>query len=301
MDEGSLRTGGGPEAFEELARAPNDPGAAALRPGPAGWGAVWLRRRGSPAAPFDEYFLGEPSGLHRPPRLSASQIERGVKDPATLWFDAVLGVRRVEWRPFSRARRKSVGIAAHRVLAAALRGPPAEGGSRSFRSMPWRSRSSRGACGFARKLAFGPLLGRLPHGRVRGGPRPLGQVYALPISGFIAVEAPIPEGAGVLPSRCGAVRVTGRTRSPTRRSSAPPCTARLRTLEANGNVVSEWETDNSGPARRVYKLTRQGEQHLQEWAAVLDHVAKSMSRFVKTTRSMASEVPAAKVRVKASR
>jgi DNA-binding PadR family transcriptional regulator len=72
-------------------------------------------------------------------------------------------------------------------------------------------------------------------------------------------------------------------------------------LEANGNVVSEWETDNSGPARRVYKLTRQGEQHLQEWAAVLDHVAKSMSRFVKTTRSMASEAPAAKVRVKASR
>ena len=75
----------------------------------------------------------------------------------------------------------------------------------------------------------------------------------------------------------------------------------LRTLEANGNVVSEWETDNSGPARRVYKLTRQGEQHLQEWAAVLDHVAKSMSRFVKTTRSMASGAPAAKVRVKASR
>jgi DNA-binding PadR family transcriptional regulator len=36
----------------------------------------------------------------------------------------------------------------------------------------------------------------------------------------------------------------------------------LRTLEANGNVVSEWETDNSGPARRVYKLTRQGEKHL---------------------------------------
>lgn len=61
----------------------------------------------------------------------------------------------------------------------------------------------------------------------------------------------------------------------------------LRTLEANGNVVSEWETDQGGPARRVYKLTPQGEEHLQEWAAVLDHVAKSMRHFVKVTRDLA--------------
>ena len=68
----------------------------------------------------------------------------------------------------------------------------------------------------------------------------------------------------------------------------------LRNLEANGNVVSEWETDQGGPARRVYKLTRHGEDHLQEWAAVLDHVAKSMRRFVKVTRSLAGEGRAAK-------
>ena len=68
----------------------------------------------------------------------------------------------------------------------------------------------------------------------------------------------------------------------------------LRTLEANGNVVSEWETDQGGPARRVYKLTRQGENHLQEWAAVLYHVAKSMRRFVKVTRSLGSQRPAAR-------
>ena len=68
----------------------------------------------------------------------------------------------------------------------------------------------------------------------------------------------------------------------------------LRALEVNGNVVSEWETDNSGPARRVYKLTRQGEDHLKEWAEVLDHVAKSMSRFVKVTRGLVSEGPKVK-------
>jgi len=54
----------------------------------------------------------------------------------------------------------------------------------------------------------------------------------------------------------------------------------LRNLEANGNVKSEWDTDQAGPARRVYRLTAQGERHLEEWGDVLQHVSKSMSRFV---------------------
>lgn len=58
----------------------------------------------------------------------------------------------------------------------------------------------------------------------------------------------------------------------------------LRQLEMNGNVVSEWETDGAGPARRVYKLTTQGERHLEEWASVLEHVSKSMARFVKDAK-----------------
>ncbi|MCL4402239.1 MAG: helix-turn-helix transcriptional regulator [Acidobacteria bacterium] len=58
----------------------------------------------------------------------------------------------------------------------------------------------------------------------------------------------------------------------------------LRRLEMNGNVRSEWETDNAGPARRVYTLTPGGERHLEEWATVLEHVSKSMARFVRETR-----------------
>lgn len=59
----------------------------------------------------------------------------------------------------------------------------------------------------------------------------------------------------------------------------------LRNLEMNGNVKSEWETDNRGPARRVYRLTARGEQHLEEWATVLSHVSRSMGRFVKDARA----------------
>ena len=62
----------------------------------------------------------------------------------------------------------------------------------------------------------------------------------------------------------------------------------LRQLENNGNVKSEWDVDNAGPARRVYRLTAKGEKHLQEWASVLDHVSKSMARFVKETRALDS-------------
>lgn len=58
----------------------------------------------------------------------------------------------------------------------------------------------------------------------------------------------------------------------------------LRQLELNGNVASEWETDRGGPARRVYRLTATGEQHLEEWASVLEHVSKSMARFVEETK-----------------
>jgi len=55
----------------------------------------------------------------------------------------------------------------------------------------------------------------------------------------------------------------------------------LRQLEKNGNVISEWDVDKGGPARRIYRLTAQGEQHLQEWATVLAHVSKSMAKFVR--------------------
>jgi len=60
----------------------------------------------------------------------------------------------------------------------------------------------------------------------------------------------------------------------------------LRQLERNANVVSRWDTENDGPARRVYKLTAQGERHLEEWAVVVGNVSKSMGRFVRDVRRL---------------
>ena len=58
----------------------------------------------------------------------------------------------------------------------------------------------------------------------------------------------------------------------------------LRQLEANGKVKSAWEEGQNGPARRVYRITKDGERHLEEWAIVLENLSKTTSRFVREAR-----------------
>ena len=63
----------------------------------------------------------------------------------------------------------------------------------------------------------------------------------------------------------------------------------LRQLEANGNVISEWDTSGSGPARHIYRLTDSGEEHLREWHVVLGNLAHSMARFVNEMSTLEQE------------
>lgn len=59
----------------------------------------------------------------------------------------------------------------------------------------------------------------------------------------------------------------------------------LRRLEEYGFVVSEWDVSGGGPARRVYELTPDGEEHLREWLVVLERMNRSLTRFVGDIRS----------------
>jgi hypothetical protein len=178
--------------------------------GDEGWLGIWSRRR-DPRAKFDEYFLGDPEGRAQPLRLSAIEIENGIGDPACLWFDAVLRVRRVGWGPFPRARRKSMGTWVHRVLAGALRGAPATGDFFQFPERP--AAEAR----LASELEA--LRARWPsdcywvsfHRDVgRAARELLGRVYELPASRFAAVEVDIPEGATIPAGAAGPVPVHGR-------------------------------------------------------------------------------------------
>jgi len=54
----------------------------------------------------------------------------------------------------------------------------------------------------------------------------------------------------------------------------------LRSLEKDGLACSTWETQNAGPARRVYELTDQGLEFLHAWAVIINHAHLSLGRFL---------------------
>ena len=53
----------------------------------------------------------------------------------------------------------------------------------------------------------------------------------------------------------------------------------LREMEAQGLVASAWDTEGSGPPRRVYQLTAQGNQYLAQWVAGLQETDRVLHSF----------------------
>jgi poly-beta-hydroxybutyrate-responsive repressor len=54
----------------------------------------------------------------------------------------------------------------------------------------------------------------------------------------------------------------------------------LREMEEWGWVTSQWDTQESGPSRRVYRITPQGEEYLDDWAGDLGEMRKTLDRFL---------------------
>jgi len=172
----------------------------------ARWLDVWRGRRDAGRA-FDEFFFCVTPDSAAQPRigsLAAREIEAGVRDPASLWFDKVLRAGRVEWGAFERSRRKNLGTLAHRVLARALRGDQARG---NFQQMPAEGDARAAVSGALRALrAQWPadcywdsfhaelcfvceaLLGKIYHQLNDGGHEP---------GEFVATELHLPRGARV--------------------------------------------------------------------------------------------------------
>jgi DNA-binding PadR family transcriptional regulator len=55
---------------------------------------------------------------------------------------------------------------------------------------------------------------------------------------------------------------------------------RLRDLEENGLVASEWETDGTEPAKRVYQLTTEGGEVLDYWIVYMKEQAEKLPGFI---------------------
>lgn len=59
----------------------------------------------------------------------------------------------------------------------------------------------------------------------------------------------------------------------------------LRQLEEDGLVSSEWKTEGSGPARRVYRLTAEGKDVLEIWVDYISQQQQKLAEFVERYRS----------------
>jgi PadR family transcriptional regulator PadR len=53
----------------------------------------------------------------------------------------------------------------------------------------------------------------------------------------------------------------------------------LREMEEQGLLTSTWDTEGSGPPRRVYRLTAQGDQYLARWVADLRETDRVLHSF----------------------
>ena len=58
----------------------------------------------------------------------------------------------------------------------------------------------------------------------------------------------------------------------------------LRQLEEDALVSSSWETEGVGPAKRVYRLTPEGEEVLAAWVDHMERQVDNLTNFVKHFR-----------------
>ena len=63
----------------------------------------------------------------------------------------------------------------------------------------------------------------------------------------------------------------------------------LRSMEAKGLITSKWDTENTGPAKRVYSITPQGMSMLREWAHTLENIKISLEEFLRRYKELTGE------------
>jgi len=69
----------------------------------------------------------------------------------------------------------------------------------------------------------------------------------------------------------------------------------LRSMEEKELIRSQWDTENAGPAKRVYAITPQGVQVLREWAQTFENLKVSLEAFLETYEAMEGKLYAPKI------
>lgn len=60
----------------------------------------------------------------------------------------------------------------------------------------------------------------------------------------------------------------------------------LRQMEEEGLVASEWQTEGTGPAKRVYHITSEGEEVLALWTHYMERQAENLRQFIAQFRQV---------------
>jgi PadR family transcriptional regulator len=63
----------------------------------------------------------------------------------------------------------------------------------------------------------------------------------------------------------------------------------LRQLEQDGLVSSEWETEGTGPAKRMYNITEEGKEVLAIWIDYMEKQAENLKAFVNYYEKLGKE------------
>lgn len=63
----------------------------------------------------------------------------------------------------------------------------------------------------------------------------------------------------------------------------------LRKLEQEGFVSSSWDTSGTGPARRNYRLTKEGGELLRSWVPFMERNLRGLENFLALFRQTAAK------------
>lgn len=63
----------------------------------------------------------------------------------------------------------------------------------------------------------------------------------------------------------------------------------LREMEDHGLVLSEWETEGAGPAKRVYQLTEEGLEELEFWIGYMKNQKERLMKFIEMYQAVAKK------------
>jgi len=55
-------------------------------------------------------------------------------------------------------------------------------------------------------------------------------------------------------------------------------------------VHSEWETEGTGPAKRMYRLTPEGEEVLEIWIVYMERQAENLQNFIRRYHQLKASV-----------